>query len=217
MDVARLHPEQECAQTSRPAARVLPLRPAGQQQGPPSADELSGMVRAIAVAQDRAAFATLFGHFAPRVKAFLVRSGLADGLAEEVTQETMLAMWRKASFFDPSRAGVSTWIFTIARSQRIDRLRRERLPSAELPAEAIEEPDPSDTAEEAVFAAEREGRVRAALGALSAEQAAIVRLSFFADKPHAEIARELGLPLGTVKSRIRLALKRLRGLLDGDA
>ena len=193
------------------------MRPAGQQQEPPSADELSGMVQAIALTQDRTAFATLFGHFAPRVKAFLVRSGLADGLAEEVTQETMLAMWRKASFFDPSRAGVSTWIFTIARNQRIDRLRRERLPSAKLPIEAIEEPDRSGSGEEAVFAAEREGRVRAALGALSAEQAAIVRLSFFADKPHAEIARELGLPLGTVKSRIRLALRRLRGLLDGDA
>lgn len=217
MDVARLHPGQERAQTSGRAARVLPLRPAGQQQEPPSADELSGMVQAIALTQDRTAFATLFGHFAPRVKAFLVRSGLADGLAEEVTQETMLAMWRKASFFDPSRAGVSTWIFTIARNQRIDRLRRERLPSAELPIEAFEEPDRSGSGEEAVFTAEREGRVRAALGALSAEQAAIVRLSFFADKPHAEIARELGLPLGTVKSRIRLALKRLRGLLDGDA
>lgn len=179
------------------------------------------MVRAIAVAQDRTAFATLFGHFAPRVKAFLVRSGLADSLAEEVTQETMLAMWRKASFFDPNRAGVATWIFAIARNQRIDRLRRERLPSAELPAnlsiETVEALDPSDTGEEAVLAAEREGRVRNALGALSAEQAAIVRLSFFADKPHAAIARELGIPLGTVKSRIRLALGRMRVLLDGEA
>lgn len=197
------------------------MRAAGQQQGPPSADELCGLVRAIALGQDRAAFAALFGHFAPRVKAFLVRSGLADSLAEEVTQETMLTMWRKASFFDPSRAGVSTWIFTIARNQRIDRLRRERLPSADLPAnlsiETLEEPDPSGTGEEAVLMAEREGRVRSALGALSAEQSAIVRLSFFADKPHAEIARELGLPLGTVKSRIRLALARLRVLLDGDA
>ena len=193
------------------------MREAGQQQTPPSADELCGMVRAIAVGQDRTAFAALFDHFAPRVKAFLVRSGLADGLAEEVTQETMLAMWRKASYFDPNRAGVSTWIFTIARNQRIDRLRRERLPSAELPVETIEATDPSDTGEVAVLAAEREGRVRAALGALSAEQAAIVRLSFFADKPHATIARELGIPLGTVKSRIRLALGRLRVLLDGEA
>lgn len=193
------------------------MREAGQQQAPPSADELCGMVRAIAVGQDRTAFAALFDHFAPRVKAFLVRSGLADGLAEEVTQETMLAMWRKASYFDPNRAGVSTWIFTIARNQRIDRLRRERLPSAELPVETIEATDPSDTGEEAVLAAEREGRVRTALGALPAEQAAIVRLSFFADKPHATIARELGIPLGTVKSRIRLALGRLRVLLDGEA
>lgn len=175
------------------------------------------MVRAIALEQDRAAFAALFGHFAPRVKAFLVRSGLADSLAEEVTQETMLTMWRKASFFDPSRAGVSTWIFTIARNQRIDRLRRERLPSAELAVDTIEEPDPSETGEEAVLTVEREGRVRNALSALSAEQAAIVRLSFFADKPHAAIARELGIPLGTVKSRIRLALGRLRVLLDGEA
>ena len=197
------------------------MRAAGQQQGPPSADELCGLMQAIALGQDRAAFAALFGHFAPRVKAFLVRSGLADSLAEEVTQETMLTMWRKASFFDPSRAGVSTWIFTIARNQRIDRLRRERLLSADLPdglsIETLEEPDPSGTGEEAVLTAEREDRVRSALGALSTEQSAIVRLSFFADKPHAEIARELGLPLGTVKSRIRLALARLRVLLDGDA
>lgn len=175
------------------------------------------MMQAIAKEHDRSAFAALFGHFAPRVKAFLMRSGLPGNVAEEVTQETMLTMWRKASYFDPSRAGVSTWIFTIARNQRIDRLRRERTQTMD------DRFDPGDqrvspySGEDIALVAERDEQVHSALDALSKEQATIVQLSFFAEKPHTEIARELGIPLGTVKSRIRLALSRLRSLLDGEA
>jgi RNA polymerase sigma-70 factor (ECF subfamily) len=199
-----------------PPAGTIPLKPVGQMRALPSADELCRLMQAVATEKDRSAFAMLFNHFAPRVKALLVRSGLNDESAEEVTQETMLAMWRKASHFDPCRAGVSTWVFTIARNQRIDRLRRERARSNGGAFDASDEPDLPFSGEDFAIAAERETRLRSALGALTKDQATIVRLSFFAEKPHAEIARELDIPLGTVKSRARLALSRLRALLDGD-
>jgi len=182
----------------------------------PPAGELYRLMQAVAIERDRSAFAALFGHFAPRVKAFLARSGLADQLAEEIAQETMLTIWRKASYFDPGRAGVSTWIFTIARNQRIDRLRYEQLRATDRSPDPSEEPDPPPSSEEITLATEREERVRSALAALTQEQALIIHLSFFEEKPHAQIARELGIPLGTVKSRARLAFDRLRVLLDGD-
>jgi len=180
------------------------------------ADELCRLMEAVATRKDRTAFATLFSYFAPRVKALLMRSGLNAEIAEEVTQETMLAVWRKACYFDPGRAGVSTWIFTIARNRRVDRLRRERGRPRGGMFDASDEPDPPRSGEDVAIAAEREQQLRTALAALTKDQATIVRLSFFADKPHAEIARELAIPLGTVKSRVRLALTRLRALLDGD-
>lgn len=178
------------------------------------ADEWCRLMAAVATRRDRGAFARLFGYFAPRVKALLLRSGLEDGLAEEVTQETMLAVWRKASYFDPCRAGVSTWIFTIARNRRVDRLRRERVRAQGGAFDPCDEPDPPCSGEDIAITAERERQLRTAMAALTKDQAAIVRLSFFADKPHAEIARELAIPLGTVKSRVRLALNRLRALMD---
>ena len=170
----------------------------------------------IAREQDRGAFAQLFGYFAPRLKSFLMRSGLPDSVAEEVTQEVMITVWRKAPTFDPSRAGVSTWVFTIARNQRIDHLRRNRVQTTDLPSDLDDEVDPAQFGEDFAITTEREVLVRTALGNLPPEQATIVRLSFFAEKPHAEIARELGIPLGTVKSRVRLALNRLRLEMDGD-
>lgn len=146
----------------------------------------------------------------------MMRAGLEDSPAEELAQETMLTMWRKASTFDPARAGVSTWIFTIARNKRIDRLRRAQARPDDVLIDPSDEPDEPLSGEEIAIATEREHHVRAALNALSGEQSTIVRLSYFADKPHAEIALELGIPLGTVKSRIRLALVRLRALLDSN-
>jgi RNA polymerase sigma-70 factor (ECF subfamily) len=119
-------------------------------------------------------------------------------------------VWRKASYFDPERAGVATWIFTIARNMRTDHVRRQRNPSA-LP------PDPEntpETLEEGLIGAERDALVRRALTTLSPEQQTIIRLSYFNEKSQAEIADELGIPLGTVKSRTRLAMNRLRALLE---
>jgi len=178
----------------------------------PGAD-MSALIVAIAERGDREAFARLFRHFAPRVKAFLMRGGLSPNAAEELAQETLLAVWRKAAYFDPARAAASTWIFTIARNLSIDLKRRERYIDTTSSATLEEEADET-SGETVLMMAEREARVRAALSKLSEEQAAIVRLSFFQDKPHAQIAQELGIPLGTAKSRVRLALSRLRTLLE---
>ncbi|QND64616.1 sigma-70 family RNA polymerase sigma factor [Mesorhizobium loti] len=180
-----------------------------------SAEEARRLLAAVAEGRDRAAFALLFGFYAPRLKAFMMRSGMAVSTAEDIAQETMLLVWKKASYFDPARAGVSTWIFTIGRNVRIDRLRRESRPAAVASAfDPSDEPDSPVSGEAAVMAAEREERVRSAVALLSPEQADILRLSFFGDKPQSEIASQLRIPLGTVKSRVRLALSRLRLILD---
>ncbi len=180
-----------------------------------SGAELNTLVAAIATDRDRDAFARVYKYFAPKVKGFLIKAGAPANTAEELAQETMLAVWNKASYFDPARASAATWIFTIARNLRIDHLRRGRA-AASAVLDVPEEADQTLSVEAAMLVNEREDRVRAALRSLSEEQATIVRLSFFSDKAHAEIARELSLPLGTVKSRVRLALNKLRTMLDGD-
>lgn len=177
----------------------------------PDAGEL---MRRIAQSADRAAFQALFLQLAPRVKTYLIRHGAPAGLAEDLAQETLLTVWRKAAYFDPSKASVAAWVFTIARNLRIDTVRRER--SAIAYALAAPEPQAApETPEDDSQTAEREMRVKEAIKHLPREQLEVVRLSFFFDKPHAEIASELSLPLGTVKSRLRLALARLRGVV-GD-
>lgn len=166
----------------------------------------------VATARDRQAFALLFKHFAPRLKAFHMRAGLAEMAAEELAQETMLMLWRKAGSFDPARAGAATWVFTITRNLRADQARRYR---ASLPEPPPEE-DLSPSAETLSLEAERAARMRGALASLSEAHRRVIELSFFSDTPHASIATALNLPLGTVKSRIRLALSRLRDALGTE-
>jgi RNA polymerase sigma-70 factor, ECF subfamily len=139
---------------------------------------------------------------------------MAAGQAEELAQETMLMVWRKAALFDPSRAPASTWIFTIARNLRIDAIRRERYPAQYL----LEDPEPEfeSSPSDGLLKAESEERIRIAMRSLSPDQVAIIHLHYFDDKPHSEIARTLDLPLGTVKSRLRLAMRRLRSLLGEE-
>jgi RNA polymerase sigma-70 factor (ECF subfamily) len=183
------------------------------EAAPPPAAAVRFMddLRAVGARSDQAAFARLFEYFAPRVKSYLVGSGLSPLAAEELAQETMLTLWRKAGSFDPARGGVSTWIFTIARNLRIDSLRREKLAQSFYPEACPEAPPQAD----AILATQRRDRkLRATLALLSPEQFAVIRLAFLHDKPHSEIARDLGIPLGTVKSRMRLAIDRLRGLLE---
>ena len=179
-----------------------------------SGTDHAALIEAIAQRRDRAAFAALFAHFGPRVKAWMLRAGSDATAAEELAQETMLAVWQKARLFDPAKAGPSTWIFTIARNLRIDALRRERHPS-DLMADPSEAPDDPAQADRVLAMAQQESRIRSALSLLPAEQAEVIRKAFFEDKVHAQIEQELGIPLGTVKSRLRLAIVRLRSVL-GD-
>ena len=160
--------------------------------------------------RDKEAFAALFSHFAPRVKGFLIKSGAAADLAEECAQDVMVTLWNKAHLFDPSRASVATWIFTIARNRRIDILRKENRPEPEdLPWGPDAEPDQAD-----VLALQQESsRLKAAIQALPDAQRDLIQKAYFGDLSHSEIAVQTGLPLGTIKSRIRLALDRLRHVM----
>ena len=189
-------------------------RPAQTDLRVKSPAELARLIEAVAARQDRDAFVALFDHFAPRIKAFLMRSNLPAAAAEELAQEALLTVWRKASQFDRQRAGASSWIFAIARNLRIDSARRE-MRAKVLDLEANEDSEPPAPPDAELLASEREQRVRAALDHLTDEQRRAVRLSFFDGKAHGDIATELELPLGTVKSRIRLAMNRLRDVL-GD-
>ncbi|TCT06926.1 sigma-70 family RNA polymerase sigma factor [Aquabacter spiritensis] len=189
------------------------MRSVDEQDGVLPTAELGRLIGVIAAQRDREAFTQVYRHYAPRLKSFFLRGGMAANMAEELAQETMLQVWRKAYLFDPARAGPGTWIFTIAKNLRIDALRRQRV-ATDDDADLADAPDDAPSGEAVLLASEREARVRSALASLSAEQAKIVQLSFFGDKAHAEIARELGIPLGTVKSRVRLALGKLRALLE---
>jgi len=157
--------------------------------------------------QDKVAFKALFDHFAPRVKAFLMRSGADASLAEECTQEVMATLWNKAHLFDPTRASVATWIFTIARNRKIDAFRKQRRPEPEdLPWGPTEEPDQAD----ALALQQESEKLGEAIASLPAKQKELIEKAYFGDLSHSEIAEQTGLPLGTIKSRIRLALERLR-------
>ena len=164
-------------------------------------------MRRIHSQQDKAAFGEIFRHFAPRVKGFLMKSGADASLAEETTQEVMATIWRKAHLFDPGRASVATWIFTIARNRRIDALRKQRRPEPEdLPWGPQAEPDQAD----AMILQQETEKLEQALASLPEKQRVLIEKAYFGDLSHSEIASDTGLPLGTIKSRIRLALDRLR-------
>lgn len=171
--------------------------------------EPSELITAVAARQDQAAFAALFELYAGRIKAWLMKMGANAELAEDIAQETLLAIWNKAPTFDPSRASASAWIFAIARNLRIDRLRRDQRSRMHLLYEMVE-PEEPERPDGAFDFKQRGERVRAALDQLPDEQVVVVQLSFFEDHPHSEISERLGIPLGTVKSRLRLAMGRLR-------
>ncbi|WP_207209891.1 sigma-70 family RNA polymerase sigma factor [Tropicimonas sp. IMCC6043] len=175
--------------------------------GPSDDADWAGCVRRIADVQDRAAFAALFAHFAPRVKGFLIRSGLGVAQAEDCTQDVMATLWQKAAQFDPGRATVSTWIFTIARNRKIDILRRHARPE---PEDLPWGPEPEPEQAEALGRQQEAERLGAALAALPQAQRELVEAAYFGDLSQSEIAEKTGLPLGTVKSRLRLALEKLR-------
>jgi RNA polymerase sigma-70 factor (ECF subfamily) len=178
-------------------------------------DHWAALVETVARDRDRAAFADLFAHFAPRLNGYLLGQGVPPGVAEELVQETMLTVWRRAETYDRRQSGVSTWLFTIVRNKRIDRLRREKRPELD-PNDPLLVPDPPAPPDSALDVAEREARLRQAIAELPVEQADLIRIAFYEDRSHRDIAADTGLPLGTVKSRIRLALARLRQLVGDD-
>lgn len=199
------------AASARPGA--APRRDPGRgREVTPESQRMTGLLTQLAARQDQAIFAELFQFYAPRIKAYLRRLGADERTAEDLAQDAMATVWNKAPMFDAAKAGAGTWIFTIARNLRIDALRRERRPEVD-PTDPVFEQVDHATPEGALSEQQRARAVTLALRDLPAEQARIVRLSFFEDRPHGDIAEELGIPLGTVKSRLRLAMQRFRKAL----
>ncbi|WP_089946695.1 sigma-70 family RNA polymerase sigma factor [Litoreibacter albidus] len=177
---------------------------------PPSFSEQTTWMLAVKNDRDRSAFAALFDHFAPRLKGFIMRSGVGSAQAEEIVQDVMLTVWRKADQFDPARAQVSAWIYQVTRNRQIDVLRKERRP---IPEELIED-DVCDTDAGQILAVEQEAdHLRQALLQLSPDQRKMIEQAYLGELTHQEISTQTGLPLGTIKSRIRLGLERLRHAL----
>ena len=195
-----------------PALTVVPVDPLRQST---LDDRWAQTLAAVAQHRDREAFARLFTHFAPRVKRYLMLAGSNDFQAEELTQETFAIVWRKADLFDPARAGVTTWLFTIARNVSVD-LHRKRanrdVLEHDVDFDSIEAEQP--TLDEQLDATRREQWLGAALAQLSPDQLAVIRMAYAGDESQSQIAASLGLPLGTVKSRVRAALTLLRRLLE---
>jgi len=180
-----------------------------------AADKHAELMAAVAQDRDRDAFTALFDHFAPRLNAYLLRLGLDAVVAEETTQEIMETVWRKAALYDPQKSSVATWIYRVARNRWIDLKRRSRedmFSDEDLLAIADLTPGSDDQLD----AAQREARVRAALAVLPPAQLELVQLAFFEGLSHSVIAQRTGLPLGTVKSRLRIAFTRLRRVLEGS-
>jgi RNA polymerase sigma factor (sigma-70 family) len=201
------------SRTPRPTARFRSgWRPCNER--PRLTVEWATLIGRVAEG-DREAYQRLFEHFAPRVKGLMLKTGAGSDDAEEIAQETLLAVWRKAAQFDPVSAGAAAWIYTIARNLRIDALRRTaRTGAVDHDAELDYLVDPAAPADDVMARNDDVARIAKALSSLSEEQSMAIRLSFIEERPHGEIAGTLGIPLGTVKSRIRLAMNRLKTLLD---
>jgi len=179
---------------------------------------MAALLVAVGARRDVEAFEALFRHFAPRVRAYMARLAGDSHLAEELMQETMVAVWNKADRFDPAKGAASTWIFTIARNLRIDAFRRDNRPDFDPNDPAFVQDDVAP-ADEMFESQEVSAQLHLAMASLPEEQVALLKLAFFEDRSHSAIATSLNMPLGTVKSRLRLAFAKLRAALDrnGDA
>lgn len=190
-------------------------RPAGETLGEADREHFADLLVLVASRQDRPAYSELFGYYAPRVKSYLMRLGADGAQAEEIAQDVMVTVWRKASLFDRRQASVSTWIFRIARNRRIDVFRRTKRPDLD-PEETMILPAGVEAPEARVEAMETETRVRTAMKDLPEEQLLLLRLAFYDGLSHREIAEKLDVPLGTVKSRIRLAFAKMKSRLGDE-
>jgi RNA polymerase sigma factor (sigma-70 family) len=180
----------------------------------PAADHWALLMRAVAERRDRAAFTEIFDYFTPRLEAYLIRLGLDPGASEEIAQDVMITLWRKADLFDPQKSSLATWLYRVARNRRIDLSRRSRTDYVDPQSPTI-----LDIAEEKRIDAEMDGQqrddiVRGLIADLPVEQKDLVMLAFYEGLSHSQIAERTNLPLGTVKSRLRLAFTRLRRSLE---
>ncbi|MBC8718574.1 sigma-70 family RNA polymerase sigma factor [Ochrobactrum sp. Marseille-Q0166] len=176
----------------------------------PSLEEL---MLAVSSRRDVDAFEVIFKHFAPRVKAYMAKLSADTQTAEELMQETMITVWNKADQFDFSKGALSTWIFTIARNQRVDALRRARRPEFD-PTDPAFVPDEEQPADMRIVDRQSASQLRAAMADLPKEQSTLLELAYFEESTHSAIAKKLNLPIGTVKSRLRLAFSKLRAALE---
>lgn len=177
----------------------------------PAEPDMSALLVRVGQTHDIELFEALFRHFGPRVKAYMAKTGSAAA-AEELMQETMVAVWNKAALYDPGKGAASTWIFSIARNLRIDAWRREKHPEFDENDPALQ--PAAETAADSKLEGEQSAQlIREALAALPPDQAEVLRLAYYEDSSQSEIATALSLPLGTVKSRMRLAFAKLRAVL----
>ncbi|MGB0282905.1 MAG: sigma-70 family RNA polymerase sigma factor [Neptuniibacter sp.] len=177
-----------------------------------SSSDWSDLLQELSENKDKKIYIQLFKHFAPKVKAYIIRLGLVETTAEELMQETMLAVWRKSHMYNRSKAAASTWIFTLARNQSIDWMRKQKYPEYSLD-EWIEEPDERNHEGENLVTSDR---MEKAISKLPENQAQVLYMSFFEGRSHSDISERLGIPLGSVKSRIRLASEKLKMMWRDD-
>jgi RNA polymerase sigma-70 factor (ECF subfamily) len=185
-----------------------------EEQEKSDAARINTLMAAVAKSRDVEAFEAVYSHFSPRVRSYMVR--LTKGnrvLAEELTQETMMKVWHKAELFDPSKAQASTWIFTIARNRMIDAMRRGARAEFDVNDPAFV-PDQIEAADAAIERRQDAQKLQQAMMTLKGKYIEVLRMSFFDGLTHPIIAQKLDLPLGTVKSRIRLACEKLRMALQ---
>lgn len=218
----RVIPRMQLCLAQKPARDFLPVtavRPrrtamvSGETEAKIGGDtgRMTALLLRVAEA-DRAAFAELYAHYGPRLRVYMRKLGTDAAASEDLVQEAMAAVWNKAKLFDPAKANANTWIFTIARNRRIDLIRRERRPEIDAEDPSLQG-DAPDSPEAGMIARRNAVAIRAALAELPPDQAEVIRMSFFEDRPHGAIAAALGVPLGTVKSRLRLAFRRFRKAL----
>ena len=194
------------------ALSVVALRAEKTSETP--AKDWSAMLAELAISRDRQLFIRLFRHFSPRIKGYIMKLGLTEATAEELTQEAMLSVWRKPHLYDPGKAAASTWIYTLARNLSIDWMRKQKYPEYDLDSwhEEAGEPAVLELAEQAVMS----DQVAMAIRQLPDNQAQVIIMSFYEGRSHSEIADRLSIPLGSVKSRIRLASEKLKQALRGN-
>ena len=176
-----------------------------------SEEEVSHEQLAVKIARtkDKIAFKKLFDHFAPRLKSYLMKLGLDGQKSEDVAQEVMITLWQKAEKFDPTKAKLSTWMFRVARNKYIDLVRKQKYATVNADDHMSEMVAPEQT-DRPLEGKQTSIHIKKAMLKLKVDQRKVIELSFFEELSHAEISIRLGLPLGTVKSRIRSAFQTLR-------